>query len=235
MKRGDLEALRDVQTKAELLEAFMRIGNSLGFPLGTMSFRSGIYAKSPSFGSVALSPPDWLKRAGDRDLSMADPVFAKVNTSVEPFIYGPDFYASHGAGNLWDLGAKYGYRNGPVASLHLSAERALIWGFDTDELLPADESRRLQLLANTQLIGIYAHQAAERLLDYARPILTDRQREILRHVRSGRSSYVISALTGIKPDTVEYHMKKIREVLGVRTRLQAIDKAISLGLLSDEP
>lgn len=235
MKRSDLEALKDVRSKGELLEAFMRLGNSLGFPLGTMSLRTGQYNKSPAFGSVAVAPPDWLKRAGNRDLSMADPVFARVNTTVEPFIYGPDFYAKNGAGDLWDLGVQYGYRNGPVASLHLGPERCLIWGFDTDEHMPTDDARRMRLLADTQLIGIYAYQAASQLLDYTSPILSNRQREILQHVRMGRSSFVISALVGIKQDTVDYHMKKIREILGVRTRLQAIDRAISLGLLDDGP
>lgn len=232
MKQAHLDDLRDVTNSEELLAAFMRIGNALGFPMGTVAFRTGAYSEQPVFHSVAQTLQDnWRERASDRELSMADPVFARVNTSMEPFFYGPDFYAQHGAGELWDIGAQYGYKNGPAASLHLSPDRAVLWGFDTDEPLPSSEAHRIQLLASTQLVGVYMYAAAERLLAEKRQLLTERQKEILRHVRSGRSSWVISSLTDISPETVNYHMKNIRAILGVSTRVQAIDKAIALGLL----
>lgn len=231
MKQSYLDDLRQVTTREELLSAFMRIGTSMGFPLGTISFRTGPFGGQPVFRGVTKTAPEWLQRASDLSLAMADPVFVKLNLSREPFFYDADFYASNNAGPLWEVGAPYGYRNGVCASFHISPNRALIWGFDTDERLPADEQRRLQLMASNQLIGVFGCAAVERVLGLERPLLTERQKEILGYVRSGMSSWVISNLIDISEETVNYHMKRVLSILGVSTRVQAVDKALALGLL----
>lgn len=231
MKQSDLDDLRQVTTREELLSAFMRIGASMGFPLGTVAFRTGPYGGAAVFRGVYKASPEWVERSSNLSLAMTDPVFVRLNVSREPFIYDADFYAKHDAGPLWEIGAPYGYRNGVCASFHISANRALIWGFDTDERLPTDEKRRMDLMASNQLIGVFGWAAVERVLGPARPLLTDRQIEILRYARAGMSSWVIANLTGISEETVNYHVKRLRSVLGVSTRVQAVDKALELGLL----
>ncbi|TXG96588.1 MAG: LuxR family transcriptional regulator [Nevskiaceae bacterium] len=231
MKQSDLDDLRHVTTREELLSGFMRLGESLGFPLGTVAFRSGAFEASPVFTSVTNASPEWLQRSNSLELAMTDPVFTRLNVSREPFIYDADFYFAKECGPLWEIGAPFGYKNGVSASLHISPNRALFWGFDTDERLPTDEKRRMELIAANQLIGVFGCAAVERVLGPDRPLLSERQREILRYVRSGRSSWVISSLTDISEETVNYHMKRIRAIMGVSTRLQAVDKAVALGLL----
>ena len=61
--------------------------------------------------------------------------------------------------------------------------------------------------------------------------LTQRQLECLAWVQEGKSASDIGGILGISQRTVEHHILKVCESLGVRTRLQAVLKARELGLI----
>ena len=60
--------------------------------------------------------------------------------------------------------------------------------------------------------------------------VTERQIECLRWVRQGKSATDIGVILGISARTVEGHIARTCELLGVRTRLQAVLMADGLGL-----
>jgi len=231
MKQSYLDDLRDVQTREDLLAGLARVGECMGFGISTIALRRGRFDSDAVFASVTNAPARWLECASDREVQRMDPVFRKLNTTSEPFFYDADFYARAGAGALWEMAAPFGFVNGISASLHISVDRVLFWGFDSDERLPLDEGRRMRLLSDTVLAGVAAFAAAGRVLAPPAPVLSDRQVEILRFVRAGKSSGVMAELLPISEDTVNFHMKRIRAILGVATRTQAVAKAIELGLL----
>lgn len=61
--------------------------------------------------------------------------------------------------------------------------------------------------------------------------LTPRQRQVLQLLGEGRTMGQIATRLGISPRTVETHVAKLYRKLGVRTRLQAISRAATLGLV----
>jgi DNA-binding CsgD family transcriptional regulator len=65
--------------------------------------------------------------------------------------------------------------------------------------------------------------------------VTDRQLQCLAWVQEGKSATDIGQILGISGRTVEGHLAKLCEVLGVRTRVQAVVRARRLGLLRDPP
>ncbi len=62
-------------------------------------------------------------------------------------------------------------------------------------------------------------------------LLTPREAEILRFVSEGLTMRQIASRLAISPRTVETHVAKLYRKLGVRTRLQAVAKAVQLGLI----
>lgn len=58
------------------------------------------------------------------------------------------------------------------------------------------------------------------------PALTGRQREVLEWVGDGKSVQDIAVLLGLRPCTVEKHLRLARKVLGVETTAQAVLKAV---------
>ncbi|OYX36583.1 MAG: hypothetical protein B7Y99_01020 [Caulobacterales bacterium 32-69-10] len=61
--------------------------------------------------------------------------------------------------------------------------------------------------------------------------MTARQLECLHWVQQGKSATDIGGILGISGRTVEGHLQKVCNHLGVRTRFQAVLKARDLGLI----
>ncbi|MFK4706018.1 LuxR family quorum-sensing system transcriptional regulator SolR [Roseateles asaccharophilus] len=232
MRKADLDDLQDVKTRAELLAALSRVGESMGFSTSSMVLRTGSFFGKPSYTDVNNAPKEWVELASNPALHAVDPVFYKLNTSREPFIYDQDFYARNGAADFWDMAAPYGFFNGVSASLMMGADGLLFWGFDSEDGIAKDEAKRLRLVADTMLIGVYAASAAERILAPPKPSLTERHLEILRLVKAGKSSSVIGQLIGISENTVDFHVKRLCALLGVASRHQALAKVLEMGMLT---
>lgn len=66
-------------------------------------------------------------------------------------------------------------------------------------------------------------------------ILSPRQQECLFWVQQGKSSRDIGVILGVSHRIVERHIFRACAKLGVRTRLQAVLRARSLGLIADPP
>ena len=62
--------------------------------------------------------------------------------------------------------------------------------------------------------------------------VTEREVEILRWIREGKSNMEIGMILSISPLTVKNHVQKILRKLNATNRAQAVSKAISLRLLS---
>ena len=78
-------------------------------------------------------------------------------------------------------------------------------------------------------LGRFARQARESTEVVSS--LTSREREILSLLAEGLTMKQIGRRLGISPRTVETHVAKLYRKLAVRTRVQAIAKAASLGLI----
>ena len=61
--------------------------------------------------------------------------------------------------------------------------------------------------------------------------ITERQLECLAWVAAGKSAPDIGVILGISGRTVDSHVARLCEHLGVRTRLQAVMKAQALGMI----
>lgn len=62
--------------------------------------------------------------------------------------------------------------------------------------------------------------------------VTDREAEILRWIRDGKTNYDIARIIEVSPYTVKNHIQKILRKMGVENRSHAVARAISLGILS---
>ena len=81
-------------------------------------------------------------------------------------------------------------------------------------------------------LGRYARTAREGSVVVS--LLTARELEILRLVSEGLTMSSVASRLVISPRTVETHVAKLYRKLGVRTRVQAVARAVSLGLIDLE-
>ena len=62
------------------------------------------------------------------------------------------------------------------------------------------------------------------VVDSMLALLSERERQILRWVKLGKSNYEIALILEISPNTVKHHLKKVFDKLGVSSRLQALNR-----------
>jgi DNA-binding NarL/FixJ family response regulator len=78
-------------------------------------------------------------------------------------------------------------------------------------------------------LGAFARMAREG--SEVRASLTPREHEVLMLISEGLTMRQMANRLGISPRTVETHMAKLYRKLDVRTRVQAVSRAVSLGLI----
>jgi transcriptional regulator EpsA len=61
--------------------------------------------------------------------------------------------------------------------------------------------------------------------------VTDREAEVLRWIRDGKTNHDIAEILEVSPYTVKNHIQKILRKMGVENRSHAVARAISLGIL----
>jgi len=93
-------------------------------------------------------------------------------------------------------------------------------------------SPEVERIAVTEL-GRFARLARESSV--LRASLTPREREILVLVGRGLTMRQMATRLGISPRTVETHVAKLYRKLDVRTRVQAVSRAVTLGLIELDP
>lgn len=189
------------------------------------------------FIMVGNTPQAFLEASRDPGNVRRDPVVKRMKRLSIPFIYDQNLYVSEGAGDLWELQAPFGYRNGIAMALHLPGGKHFLLGMDRSAALPADEEAQTRLIADVQLLAVYAQETAMRVLFDDDPIsapiprLTAKEREVLAWTRDGKSSWAVGQILAISEATVETHLRNIRRKLDTSSKHQAVLKAIALGLI----
>ena len=89
-------------------------------------------------------------------------------------------------------------------------------------------SPEVQRIAVSEL-GAFARMAREG--SEVRASLTPREHEVLMLLSRGLTMRQMATRLGISPRTVETHVAKLYRKLDVRTRVQAVSRAVSLGLI----
>ncbi len=90
-------------------------------------------------------------------------------------------------------------------------------------LSPQDTSRRLRALAADREQHWHARLLAEHL--------TQRELEVLERLAQGADHHAIGREFHISSETVQTHIRNLHAKLGVRSRLEAVVKAVRLGLV----
>lgn len=230
----DIASARDVPTFKRRLGEFAA---RLDFPLFNATLVVERPAAQPTIVNLRNAPEAFLESSLSEDDARRDPVSQRIRTATSPVLYDQSLYVNHAAGDLWEEQAPFGYASGIAMPMHLSGGRHFIFGVDRPAPLPTDPDHLVRLVADLQLLTVYAQETALRLLlpqtegvDDT-PKLSVREQEVLKWTMAGKSNQVIGQLMNISLSTVNFHLRTAMGKLGVASKHQAAAKAHSLGLI----
>ncbi len=145
------------------------------------------------------------------------------------------------ANELHGLGLGDAVVHGIPSEHHVSGAHALFAAVSLQSTPAAREVRLVQALVPS-MFGAYcralmreepAEHGASRDATEPGTGLSDREIQILRWVRDGKSNHEIGAILSISPLTVKNHMQRILRKLQASNRTQAVSKAMAMKLLGN--
>ena len=166
-----------------------------------------------------------------------DPVLNQLKHMKAPIVYDQKMYVDGGAADLWDNQAQFGFRTGIAMALHASDHVHFYLGVDRDTALPKKEKTRVRMMQELQMLAVNAqHAVTTVLLPFAdagasRPKLSPSEVKVLRWTRQGKSAKAIAHAEGLSYHTVISYIRTACAKLEVSTKMQAVVKAGSLGLI----
>lgn len=103
----------------------------------------------------------------------------------------------------------------------------------TEDFTPADRARlhMLAIYAHDRMLALFGKAPLGKTADTAPRPLSQREVEVMRLARIGAGDAAIAVHLGISVRTVRFHFENIRKRLAVKTRSEALVKAVGLHLL----
>lgn len=236
MRLDEFAPMMTAADRGDLLNEVVGITQRLGFEKVTaMVVVDHCYGET-DFLSVFNTPAAYLDIATSKDLMRRDPVMQHCRRNNIPIIWNRDTYVAAGRVDQWEVQAQLGYCSGIALALHLPEGRHFMIGVDRDRPLPSNPSEVARRVAHLQLFAAYAQDAALRILAPPSqppmiPVLTARELEALRWTMDGKTAWEVGAILKINERTAARHINNATQKLGCMNKLQAVVKALRLGLM----
>jgi DNA-binding CsgD family transcriptional regulator len=236
MLPGGYSSVLEARSREEFRDEVVRFTQRLGFE--TFSAITVVERGAGQVESIAIdnTPDEFSDSYSNPQLQKRDPVMQHIRRQSVPIIWDQDTYVTHGAAELWEQQARFGYATGIALALHLPEGRHFLLGVDRDQSLPADPAVLQRVVADLQLFAVHAQDAALRLLlpptlQPERPALTPRELECLRWTMEGKTAWEVGAILGISERTAVLHVNNAMHKLACVNKHQAVLKALRLGLI----
>lgn len=122
--------------------------------------------------------------------------------------------------------------------IHVDQRFLVSFVFNRERRAFSDRERDLAELLRPHVANLYRYSVAlDRMTALPRDVstqraalpLTRREREVLDWVAAGKTNRDVAAILGASPRTVEKHLERIYEKLGVETRIAAVMRAAGRG------
>ncbi|MDB5502574.1 MAG: transcriptional regulator, LuxR family [Tardiphaga sp.] len=225
-----IEAIRDAQSTPGVCAVISALVGSFGYD--HICFLASAGAKQSFDDKVLLKawPKSWAEQYAESNFYAFDPVAPRIRQSPESFAWS-DIQPSATepiANEIMRIAATdYGLKHGlctPVHGLNGYQAGVSLAGRDVDDTSEARAAIELvTMYAVNRLVVIRSRQPARR------PILTQREREVMSWVAAGKTAWDTSAILKISEDTVNKTVSMAMHKLNVHTRAQAVAEAIRNG------
>lgn len=236
MLLDEFVSVHQVRSRDELLAEVVGFTRRLGFETVAAMAVVDHFRGDSEFIRVDNTPSAYLESFENVDEAHRDPVMQHCKRNGVPIIWNQDTYTGVGLGEQWEYQARFGYRTGIALALHLPEGRHFFIGVDRDQPLPANSAEVTRMAGDLQLFATHAQDAALRVLvpQSTRadvPALTARELESLRWTMDGKTAWELGNILGISEQTAARHLNNATQKLGCVNKLQAVVKALRLGLI----
>jgi DNA-binding CsgD family transcriptional regulator len=188
----------------------------------------------PGVGVIQNYPEDWMKHYFEKGYDRLDPVISYCQSKMDTFTWAeiPErMHMTRQQFQCLNMGIEAGLYNGICTPLFGPNQFAGI-GLASTEKLDSFDGKLDLITAYCQHFYL-AFQRINRKKDFPerQVYLTPREQEILTWAAAGKTDDEIKTILHLSIDTVDTYMRRIFKKLNANTRVMAVGKALSYGLI----
>lgn len=227
------EQLRSAPDERQLFDRIARLAKQLGFEYCCYGIRVPLPVSNPSVAIFDTYPTGWMKHYQESRFIDVDPTVREGMTSSQLIVW-PE--AKTNAPRLWSEAHDFGLK---VGVAHSSWAAHGVYGLLTmarhADALTTNETGDLTLqaswLANLSH-SLMSEFVVPKMAPEANVVLTPRECEVLCWTGEGRTAFEIGEILNISERTVNFHVNNLLLKLDATNKVQAVVKAIAMGLIS---
>ena len=220
-----IDALTDGADEVSLRYALSEVAVAFGFPLFAY-FANRMAGPTWLISNYAKG---WTERYLRERYCRLDPVIVRARVEFEPFTWvgSADAQLTPVQHRFFDEASTFGIRHGITIPLRAEGTNACALTFADGERGWSSQRCVDRYTETLQLLAIYFHRHARRVLDADNRILagvtlSKREYECLQWAARGKSAWEIGQILKITRRTASFHLDNARAKLDVRSITQAV-------------
>lgn len=241
--RNDYTQLSDFERilKATSLDMLGREVRRVTRHLGFEHFLYGIRHVPPEGESCQFIlsgyPVEWMKRYHAEDYADIDPIIAHCHRYAIPLVWREESFDTPKRRDFMEDARSHGLGSGLSVPIGTLANETALLSIANPESNVDARAYTAQGVGTVYVMASFLHETVRRLvISPPRPedkyvSMTKKELECLHWWAAGRTAIEISDAMNISIHGVYFHMQNIRRKLGVRSKHQAIARAIVQGLV----
>lgn len=182
--------------------------------------------------ALSTYPEDWTARYADKNYIFVDPVISQILKSTTPFRYADSYKNNTPAQDAFKADAEaHGMKDALVIPVHSVGQPAgaVVYASQSPLKLNSTVEACLEMIGRLAMRLIDTHFTPAPGVDI--PTLTDREREILGLVASGKTNWEIGVILELSEYSVRDYMQALSKRLGTSNRTHTVTRAAKLGLI----
>jgi LuxR family transcriptional regulator, quorum-sensing system regulator SolR len=227
------QQLSEAKDERQLFKRIAGIAKQLGFEYCCYGIRVPLPVSHPAVAIFDTYPEGWMKHYQDHNFIDVDPTVREGMSSTGLIVW-PE--ATANAPRLWADARDFGLR---VGVAHSSWAARGVFGLLTmarsaERLTDAERDMlafQASWLANLSH-ALMSEFLVQKLAPESRVELTPRECEVLCWTGEGKTACEIGQILGISERTVNFHINNVLLKLNAINKVQAVVKAIAMGLLT---
>ena len=234
-----LSDLSSCNTVEDWRDRVFKLGNDLGYEQIRLAILPDPTAPVEAEHAFQYSnySSDWLNKYTAEKLHHIDPTVSHCIRKYTPLIWSPDIFSARCQKEMYEEASSYGIKSGITLPMHGAKGELGIVCFVSDTR--PDKRFHNDAYRNIPALSYFRDFILESSLKFIKPSresnrlvsVTDRELECLKWSAAGKSSWDIGQILNCSEANVNYHFGKLYRKLNIKSRQQAIAKAISLGLI----
>ena len=220
-----------------VLSGLSSIARQIGFDHVAVAYTEPT-REGGALAALTTYPDAWVEQCTQlpSHLIALDPILKHLSTEVRPLVWDKRAYSGSKTAQIYETFSAFGLGSGMTVNVRGVAGDCLRLGFTCGAAQSRAETSLLSELGALCMAATVAHHAFSKFAQSEQPLadikLTQRELELLRWSRCGKTAWESSEILGISQSTAQFHLKNAICKLGAASKQQAVLRALELRLIS---